>query len=586
MGQDDSDLKVALDQARRRLADLDRQALHLRALYDTARELAQLTDPAGILETFLLMTMGPLGTGSGFVQLFDLSGGAAEFRSRGLAAGQDQALRAGPEEVRAALFDEDCGHEPGRVEVVGGDLSRYPFLPPGTDLVVRWCGPLGHAGVLGLGAPLSGKPRGPQDEECVVRLVGILVDALRGALAVRGLGATCNDLARRNRELERTLGQAGSMQAELDKQVFRLNSLYEATMELSGIVETRGLLDVFLLTVMGVFGSREGGVYLHGDATPALVLRGARAVPESIAALEASQRGLAKFFSDVPGGGEQHLGQDLSVVVLSGAKQLAGASFPFEARVAVAFSVDGNVRGLMALGERLDGEAYGAADHALLRAHVGKVLSHIRNALAFEEIIALNASLTQRNEELNQLLREISAYKVELSDVARAKERILSVVRRETSRSEQVRRMDFALILVLALVIGLVFNLSNPEGVSLRPASWSREPLPTIDAEWLRLRVDNGSTLVVDARPAELYARSRVRGAVNLPRSLFEFVYTMRFASLDPEARIVVYGRTVSSLYDEDVAAMLRERGFADVAVLEGGLAGWRAKGYPVEYGP
>lgn len=568
--------------AQRRIAEQECELFRLRTLYDTARELARLSEPAEVLRTFLLMSMGPLGVRQGFAMLQDLTGGPSEFCSRGFSEERAEALRSGAEQVREELFGP-CASGAGQVEVLEKGLEVFPFLGPEVRILVRWCGPGTGAGLVGLGAPLAGDC-GVGDAQFVARLAGLLVDSLRGALSTRERVALTADLGAKNRDLERALARADAVQAELDRQIFRLDSLYEATMELSAIVDPRGLLDAFLLTVMGVFGAREGGVYLHGRGVPMMVLRGARAVPDDLAQLEASQRGLAEFFADVPGGGERHMGEGMNVTVLSGEKQLAGASFPFPARVAVAFSVDGNVRGLMALGERLDGGDFEEADHQLLRAHVGKALSHIRNALAFEDIVALNADLIRRNEELGDLLEEVGAVRMELSDVERTKERILAVVRRETTRTGSVRRMDFVLILALAVVIGLVFNFSNPAGLSLVPASWSREAVPGIDAEWLRLRMESGAPLILDARPAEFYRRWHLRGAVNMPRALFDFVYSMRLASLDPATRVVVYGRTLSSLYDEDVAAMLRDRGFSDVAVLRGDREVWEAKGLPMEY--
>lgn len=579
-GTDGDDPTPARAPAEADALERDRRALHLKTLYDTARELSQLSDPQRVLDTFLLMTMGPLGMRLGVAQLFDLGGEEAPLlAARGLEDAGVDALRAAAPETEQSLFGPSCDNVLGRVEIVTTNLAGYPFLPQGAQVLVRWCGPDRYAGYLVLGNSLGDEPRGPEDEEYISRLAGILITSLRHAVAVQTINHLNEDLGAKNEALERAVATADAMQKELDRRMFQLNSLYEATQELSGIVEPRGLLDAFLLTVMGVFGSREGGVYLHGGDTPALVLRGAGAVPGSVDEIEAVQQGLAAYFAEAPDDDAA-----MTMQLLTGEKQLEGAPFPFPVQVAVAFVVDGDLRGLLALGERLGDEPYRMADHKLLKAHVGNVLSYIKNARDFDQINALNRDLTERNEELNRLLEEISECKIELDDVAQARERILSVIRRETSRSGRVRRMDFVLILVLSLVIGLVFNFSNPAGVPLIPDAWRRPPLETIDAEWLRLRVESESTLVVDARPAPLYRKAHIRDAVNLPRALFDFVYAMRFSNLPPDTNIVVYGRTISSHYDEDVASMLRERGFSKVMVLEDGLEAWRERGYPVEY--
>jgi len=44
-----------------------------------------------------------------------------------------------------------------------------------------------------------------------------------------------------------------------------------------------------------------------------------------------------------------------------------------------------------------------------------------------------------------------------------------------------------------------------------------------------------------------------------------------------------VYGATISKPYDLEVANKLLLRGYKNVRILEGGLAAWEARGYPVE---
>jgi hypothetical protein len=50
---------------------------------------------------------------------------------------------------------------------------------------------------------------------------------------------------------------------------------------------------------------------------------------------------------------------------------------------------------------------------------------------------------------------------------------------------------------------------------------------------------------------------------------------------LKPEQAVVVYGRTISRRYDEDLARKLSQRHEA-INILEGDMKGWEAKGLPV----
>jgi 3-mercaptopyruvate sulfurtransferase SseA len=57
----------------------------------------------------------------------------------------------------------------------------------------------------------------------------------------------------------------------------------------------------------------------------------------------------------------------------------------------------------------------------------------------------------------------------------------------------------------------------------------------------------------------------------------------MRFNRLDPEQALVVYGRTISRRYDEEIAYRLKDRGHSNVLVLTGGMGRWQSKGLVTE---
>ena len=156
-------------------------------------------------------------------------------------------------------------------------------------------------------------------------------------------------------------------------------------------------------------------------------------------------------------------------------------------------------------------------------------------------------------------------------------------MRSETLRIKRVSLFDCLALALISLVLALVFNASSPGGISLSPEIWGQPRPDYIDVAWARLKHESRGALFLDARPTEFYNQSRIAGADNLPLNLFDFVYSMRFAMLDPEKDVVVYGRNISRRYDEQVAAKLKERGMVNVRVLEGGLRQWQRNGLPVE---
>ena len=573
-----SDPSRALEQAQSTLAKQEHTLFHLKALYDTARELATLSDPTRILDTFLLMTMGPLGVPMGFALCMDPEGGTLRFSQRGLSDEVALALASGDETVAEALYGPSSSSFSGRVEIINSGLEAWSFLPPGVETLVRWRGPGEQAGLLGLGRRLGESGSTAEAEEFLLRLVGILLASLRSALAQEAVRNLSLSLSAKNVEYEQALELTLQARRELDRRVFHLNTLYEATNELSGIVETRGILDTFLLTAMGAFSARLSCIYLHGRS-PYLVMRG---VLPGEGEEQGIRQGLEKFFQTEG----VRMPIPMSVRVLTGRQVLEGKGFPFEPQVVVTFAVDEQTQGVLALGEglgeRQDKRGFSSDELDLLKALTGNFLVFLKNATFFEEINVLNKDLVQRNEELNRLLEEVSQCKLELSDVEKAREKILEIIRRETSRSAQVRRTDFVFIFLLALCVGLLLNVSNPNGVNLVPASWTREAVGQVGANEMQELMQAG-VVIVDARPAEFYRQAHIKGAVNVPRALFDFVFSMRFGTLDPMTPVVVYGRTVSRHYDEDVAWLFKKREFKNVQVLPGGLDEWEEHRYPVE---
>lgn len=210
-------------------------------------------------------------------------------------------------------------------------------------------------------------------------------------------------------------------------------------------------------------------------------------------------------------------------------------------------------------------------------------MDFLKNTGSFARIQELNVDSDKENIELQKIREKLTGTRLRLEVLERAKARVISVINREAERSKKVYPMDFILILGLAFLLGIIVNLSNPAGVDLIPLTWSNKPSSGIDVHWAKLKYDKESSLFVDARPPEFFKERHLRGAINLPLALFDFIYKMKFSKLDPKEEIIVYGRNVSRLYDEEVAFKLASRGHENVKVLLGGLPAWEENGYPVE---
>jgi CRP-like cAMP-binding protein len=156
----------------------------------------------------------------------------------------------------------------------------------------------------------------------------------------------------------------------------------------------------------------------------------------------------------------------------------------------------------------------------------------------------------------------------------------------ETERRFRVPRLscfDLFIILSLSLLFGMVFNLSNPNGVRVIPQFLTTEVISTVSAAEAISKYVDGKALFVDARPSSVFEQQRIKDAINLPLALFDVIYMMELSEVDGEKEIILYGRTISRLYDEQVARKLILRGHKNTKVLEGGLSEWKKSGYPVE---
>lgn len=143
--------------------------------------------------------------------------------------------------------------------------------------------------------------------------------------------------------------------------------------------------------------------------------------------------------------------------------------------------------------------------------------------------------------------------------------------------------LDALLILIVSAGVALLFNTSSPNGVALLPESLFRPPPRAVNATEVKIMLEESDAVLVDARPVDFYRLKHIRGAVNVPLDVFDVVYMMKLNRLAPERRIIVYGRTISRHYDEEVAHRLTQRDREDVVVFTGGLSDWERQGFPVE---
>ena len=162
-------------------------------------------------------------------------------------------------------------------------------------------------------------------------------------------------------------------------------------------------------------------------------------------------------------------------------------------------------------------------------------------------------------------------------------DRVIEKEALQQRRAPRAAWFHFVLIIGVSVVLALVFNRSNPNGIPLFPKSPDRKAIPEISTVYAMEEMKKGDALIVDARPEGFYQKKHIQGAINVPLSFFDILYEVTFGEEDKVKKVIVYGGTISKHYDLELASKLLLKGHKDVKVLEGGTAAWEKAGYPLE---
>lgn len=561
-----------------------RRLFRLKTLYEASFELGRFSLPGEIIDSFLLTVLGAMGITKGFALLIDRDEDGGQVCGRGFSSEELSLLKTFLPQIGATYFSGVSTAESARLSrphllSVKERVGESPF-PEDTEILVKWVINERRCGLLGLGSKIRREPYAEEDHEFILSLCVILIQALRRASSLEDVTRLNSELQEKNAVMEKTLARTRSVGAELDRRVFFLKSLNDAVNELSGLMDSGELIQRFLLLAMGGLCAGKGYLVLFSglEGHRTLALRG---VPESLID-EAESGDVYRLITQELFSGGARQGEGVRRGYVDDPERLIRAGLP-EDMPGAWFIVDESTFGFAGLGERLAQAPPSPEERDFLLTHAGAFAVFLKNAKLFEQTRRLNEQLAAGNNELRETLENLTRTRLEADGLKLAKERIKSMVRHEMGRAERVTLLDFLMILGVSLVIGLFFNFAHPGGIPIIPPSWGRPAFPVVDATLARKAVETGEAILVDARPREFFEERRIKGAVNLPPSLFDFVYGMSMEGENPGREIIVYGRNVSRYYDEDVAERLRERGHENVKILSGSLPSWEEKGFAVE---
>jgi CRP-like cAMP-binding protein len=205
------------------------------------------------------------------------------------------------------------------------------------------------------------------------------------------------------------------------------------------------------------------------------------------------------------------------------------------------------------------------------------------NVEAIEETHLMVLSKEQFERILKDFPNISLAFVKQMSQWLLRDERIIEKEARQQYLAPKVSWFDFVLIVGVSIVLALVFNQSNPNGIAVFPKSPDRKAIPVISAAQAMEEMKKGDTLIVDAGPEGFYQKKHIQGAISVPLALSDILYEVTFGGEEKAKKVIVYGGTFSKLYDWELADRLLLKGRKGVKVLEGGTAAWEKAGYPVD---
>lgn len=377
----------------------------------------------------------------------------------------------------------------------------------------------------------------------------------------------------------RLSGEKPALADESDRLVFRrmfyLKTLYELTAELSPITCSQKLMERFLLMVMGVNGSGQG-LLMICDRQNQKVFSASRGVMDADWSVESAEKCLYQGFQAAE---NRRLTASSVTFIMDPHQLFSEQGTGIDVRAALLFMVDESLLGIVGLGAPIDGHVFALEEKEILSGMTASFMVFLKNVRAYETEQALNADLSRTNDALRQTIVHLTEARQQIRLLEVAGIRLKQLFQQKIEQVGRFRAVDALLVIVIASLLSLVFNLSNPNGIALLPEEIFREPAPQVDVRSVQQQLGKDDILIVDARSPELFGLSHIPDAINIPAPLFDIIYPMKLAPrLQSGQAVVVYGRTFSKRYDEEVAYRLLQR-HDNVRVMTGGLAAWEKQG-------
>jgi serine phosphatase RsbU (regulator of sigma subunit) len=182
---------------------------------------------------------------------------------------------------------------------------------------------------------------------------------------------------------------------EYEKCHYQLNTLFDFSKDIFGILDIKGILKNSLLFTMGNFGVLDGFVGLFNLSSGETIQFVSQGHQE--ADLEQLERNVSKTLM------QNSLMDPGAIDVRCGDLEL----LPGSVVCVLPFKVNGHMAGMMGLGSKLIGRPYADDEKKMLVTVVNNMVVALQNAESFEEINALNQDLLENKKQLETTLDKL-----------------------------------------------------------------------------------------------------------------------------------------------------------------------------------
>jgi putative oxidoreductase len=150
----------------------------------------------------------------------------------------------------------------------------------------------------------------------------------------------------------------------------------------------------------------------------------------------------------------------------------------------------------------------------------------------------------------------------------------------------QISWFDYVLMIGLSIILALVVNIYNDNGIPLIQGWGAKNTIPEISLSQAQEMYKKNQAILVDARKSAFFNQEHIKGSSNLPLILFDLMYPLfQFTVAQTEGAkdktIIVYGGTFSRRFDLELARLLKHKGMEHVVALKD-YSGW-PQAFPLE---